>query len=129
MNVRLSAVTLAMAVICLLALTVPSPAVNVGRWTVSSTDAVSLSRPAVSTFYIQYQPEGYYLGVPPVPLYVGGTNFCAGGAVTGFYTGLYGTPMTGRGGYMRYYGRNTLLEPVDSNYFSTAFITQFLEDP
>jgi hypothetical protein len=30
---------------------------------------------------------------------------------------------------MRYFGLNTLMEPVDSNYPGNAFITQFLADP
>jgi hypothetical protein len=78
----------------------------VERWTTFSPEAVSLSRPTISTFNIQYQPEDYYLGVPPIPTYAGGTNFYAGGVVV---TGMYGTQMTGRGGYMRYFGLNTLL--------------------
>ena len=125
MSVRLPVASVVIAITCLLALCFTSSAVNVGRWTTSSPEAVPLSRPAISTFNIQYQPEGYYLGVPPIPVYAGGTNFYEGRVVTG----LYGSQMTCRGSYMRYFGLNTLMEPVDSNYPGNAFITQFLADP
>jgi len=125
MNMRLSVASMVVPVVYLMALCFQSTAVDVGMWTTSSPEAVSLSRPAVSTFNIQYQPGGYYLGGPTVPICAGGINFYARGSAMG----LYGTRMTGRDSYMRYLGMNTLLEPIDSNYPGNAFAVQFLEDP